>query len=175
MMSLLALCKVESYIHSEIQQSNRDVDPVGYDNWKKKQKKEEMNQGEKVESEEDDNEHITFSLHEPSGIAFDNSEEGQFFNFDEFNVNNSSELNLPLLNYDWLGDSATTSHVSNRCEAFKTFHLLTGTTVSGVGNVKTKAKGQGTIEFFFKNHHMMAMNIFSNWRMSSISQQIVIT
>ena len=102
---------------------------------------EEMNQGEEVKNEEDDNEHITFSLHEPSGIAFDDSEEGQFFNFDKFNVNISSELNPPLLYYDWLGDSAMTSHVSNRCEAFKTFHPLTGTTVSGVGNVKTKAKG----------------------------------
>ena len=35
MMSLLALCKIESYVHGEILQLNRDDDPVGHDNWKK--------------------------------------------------------------------------------------------------------------------------------------------
>ena len=107
---------------------------------KKKQKKEEMNQGEEVEEDNED-EHIVFSAHEPSEIIFDDSEKGQFFNFDEYNVNNYSELDLPLLYYDWLGDSAMTSHVSNRREAFKTFRPLTGTRVSGVGNVKAEAKG----------------------------------
>ena len=81
-----------------------------------------------------------------SKITFDESEEGQVFNVEESDVNNSSEYNPCLIYYDWLGDSATTSHVCNRCEAFKTFHPLTDTTVSGVGNVKTKAKGQGTVE-----------------------------
>ena len=35
MWSLLALCKVEAYVHGEILQPARDVDPVGHDNWKK--------------------------------------------------------------------------------------------------------------------------------------------
>ena len=98
-----------------------------------------MNQGE--EKEENDDEHITFILNEPSKITFDDSEQGQFFNFNEPDVNHSSEFNPRLLYYDWLADNATTSHVCNRCEAFKTFHPLTGTTVSGVGNAKTKAEG----------------------------------
>jgi hypothetical protein len=34
MMSLLALCKVEFYVHREIPQSSRDADPVRHDNWK---------------------------------------------------------------------------------------------------------------------------------------------
>ena len=112
---------------------------------KKKQKRKEMSQGEEVEEDEED-EHIVFSAHEPLEIIFDDSEKGLFFNFDEHNVNNYSELDPPLLYYDWLCDSAMTSHVSNRHEAFKIFHLLTGTQVSGVGNVKAKAKGQGTVE-----------------------------
>ena len=112
---------------------------------KKKKTKEEMNQGEEVE-EEDEDEHITFSINESSKITFDESEEGQVFNFEESDVNNSSEYNPCLIYYDWLGDSATTSHVCNRHEAFKTFHPLTDTTVSGVRNVKTKAKGRGTVE-----------------------------
>jgi hypothetical protein len=72
----------------------------------------------------------------------DESEEG--FNFDEPDVYNSNEYNPRLIYYDWLGDSATTSHVCNRREAFKTFQPLTDTTVSGVGNVKAEAKGRGT-------------------------------
>ena len=48
-----------------------------------------------------------------------------------------------MIYYDWLGDSATTSHVCNQCEAFKTFHLFS-TTVSGVGNAKIQ--GKGTVE-----------------------------
>ena len=35
MWSLLALCEVEAYVHGEIPQPARDVDPVGHDNWKK--------------------------------------------------------------------------------------------------------------------------------------------
>ena len=89
---------------------------------------------------------ITFSINESSKITFDESEEGQVFNFEESDVNNSSEYNPCLFYYDWPGDSATTSHVCNRHEAFKTFHPLTDTTVSGVGNVKIEAKGRGTVE-----------------------------
>src|SRR6202522_3839785 len=110
----------------------------------KKKKKEEMNQGEEVE-EDDDKEHIVFCANtDSSEINLDESEEG--FNFDEQNVYNSHKYNPRLISYDWLGDSATTSHVSNRREAFKTFRPLTDTKVSGVGNVKTEAKGRGTVE-----------------------------
>ena len=35
MMSLLALCEVEPYVHGEIKQPNKDNDPAGYENWKK--------------------------------------------------------------------------------------------------------------------------------------------
>ena len=35
MMSLLALCEVESYVLREILQPSREQDPVGHDNWKK--------------------------------------------------------------------------------------------------------------------------------------------
>ena len=34
-MSLLALCKVELYVHGEIQQLNQEEGPVSHDNWKK--------------------------------------------------------------------------------------------------------------------------------------------
>jgi len=53
-------------------------------NGKKKKKKEETKQGK--ESEEDDKEHITFSLDDSSDIMLDESEKGQSFNFDESDV-----------------------------------------------------------------------------------------
>jgi hypothetical protein len=114
---------------------------------KKKKKKEEMNQGQEEEiDDEDDDEHIIFNLNEPSKRIFDESEEGQMFNFEELDVNNSDEYNPRLIYYDWLGDSASTSHVANRRDAFKSFQPLADTIVSGVGDKKTKAKGRGTVE-----------------------------
>jgi hypothetical protein len=79
----------------------------------------------------------------------------QAFNLDEPDVCDSSEYNPSVIWYDWLGDSASTSHVCNRREAFKTFQLLTGKTVSGVGDVKAEAKGRGTVELksTYNGHH----------------------
>ena len=117
----------------------------GKEKKKKKKKKEEMNQGEEVD-DSDDEEHIVCYGDDSSQIVLDESEEGYNLPNNQSNVYNSHEYNLPLIYYDWLGDSATTSHVSNRRDAFKTFQPLAGTTVSGVGDVKAEAKGQGTVE-----------------------------
>src|ERR1700678_4391783 len=143
MMSLLALCEVEPYVRGEIKQPNRDDDPTCHINWKKKNNKEEMNMGEEVE--EDEEEHITFSVQVNNSLDISQVEDGQYFNFDH-DVTNYDEIDPRLIYYDWLGDCATTSHVCNRREAFKTFQPLTGTNVSGVGNVKAEAKGRGTVE-----------------------------
>jgi len=109
-----------------------------------KRKREEVNEGEVMD--DNDDEHIVFTTHEAgsSKIMFDPSEEG--INFDNSNVSNSDEYNSRLIFYNWLADSAMTSHVCNRCEAFTMFHSLTATSVIGVGNLVTKAKGQGTVE-----------------------------
>ena len=114
---------------------------------KKKRKKEEMNQGEE-DDDDDEDEHIACCLigSSYSDIPLDESEIGQVFNFDEHDVNYSGEYNPPLIYYDWLGDSATTSHVTNRREAFSSFRPLKDTKVSGVGDVKTEAKGKGTVK-----------------------------
>ena len=78
----------------------------------------------KKHGEENDNEHIVFALNEMLKITFDDSEEGQFFNFDEPDVNNSSQYTPCLIYYDWLADGAMTSPVSNQHEACTTFHPL---------------------------------------------------
>ena len=123
---------------------------------KKKRKKEEMNQGEDDDDDDDEDEHIACCLigSNYTDIPLDESEVGQAFNFDEHDVNYMGEYNPPLIYYDWLGDSATTSHVTNRRDAFTTFRPLRDTTVSGVGNVKTDAKGKGTVKLAsrYNNH-----------------------
>ena len=112
-----------------------------------KQKREEANEGEEMD-ERDDDEHIVFTVQESksSKISFDSSEEGQVFNFDNSNVTDPDEYDSRLIFYYWLADSATTSHVCNQREAFTRFYPLTATTVTGVGNLETKAEGRGTVE-----------------------------
>ena len=125
----------------------------------KKPRREEMNQREEIEKENVD-EHIVFTLNEPLKITFNDSEQGQFFNFNEPDVNDSSESNSRLFYYDWLADSAMTLHISNRHEAFMTLYPLTDTVVSGVGNVKTKAEGWGTVELILScNGHEYTLQL----------------
>ena len=61
-------------------------------------------------------------------------------------VNNMMQNDEPVILYDWLADSATTSHICNKRDAFVTYKPLTGKTVSGVGNNKANIEGRGTIE-----------------------------
>jgi hypothetical protein len=109
-----------------------------------KKKREEANEGE--EMDDNDDEHIVFTTQVAgsSRISFDPSEEG--INFDKPDVSNSDEFDERLIFYNWLADSATTSHVCNQREAFTSFHPLTATKVTGVGNLVTKAEGRGTVE-----------------------------
>ena len=95
--------------------------------------------------DDDDDKHIIFTAQAgPSKLVFDPSEEG--INFDDPDVSNSDEFDEHLIFYNWLADSATTSHVCNRRDAFTSFHSLTATKVTGVGNMVTKAEGQGIVE-----------------------------
>jgi len=59
-----------------------------------------------------------------------------------------SESGETLLWYDWLADSAATSHVTNQRNAFKTYEPFKNGKgeVHGVGDIATRAEGQGTIE-----------------------------
>jgi hypothetical protein len=110
--------------------------------------KEEANEGEEMgDQDNNEDEHLVFNIHESQSpkITFDASEEGQVFNFDNPDVYNNDEIDPPLIFYNWLADSATTSHVCNRREAFMSFHPLTATKVTGVGNLETKAEGRGTV------------------------------
>lgn len=75
---------------------------------------------------------ITFTAEEAAGAC----------NFDQpFDKEGNDER---LLFYDWLADSATTSHVTNMRNAFTSFQPFTKA-VNGVGNAQTYANGRGTI------------------------------
>jgi hypothetical protein len=68
-------------------------------------------------------------------ITFDSSEQGQHFNFADYDVTNYSGIDEHTLYYDWLADSATTSHIVNRHDIFKTFEPIKNTPIAGVGGL----------------------------------------
>ena len=117
---------------------------------RKKPKKEETNEGE--EDYDEDEEVITLNIEEEApkegstSQFFDESEEGQYYNFNSDNSYNMNEINEPVIYYDWFGDSATSSHVTNKRDIFTTYQPLRNTSVVGVGRLKAKAEGRGTIE-----------------------------
>jgi len=51
-----------------------------------------------------------------------------------------------VLYYDWLADSATTSHICNNHKVFITYSPIKNVPIMGVGNLKAHAKGQGTVQ-----------------------------
>ena len=56
--------------------------------------------------------------------TFDPSDGDEYFNFD-VPVSDMSANDDQLIYYDWLADSATTSHVTNQCDAFINYEHLT--------------------------------------------------
>jgi len=71
----------------------------------------------------------------PSGIIFDSSEQGQNFNFENYDVTNYNGIDERTLYYDWLADSATTSHIINQRDIFKTFNPVNNTLITSVGGL----------------------------------------
>jgi hypothetical protein len=80
-----------------------------------------------------------------SGITFDSSEDGQFFNFDNKNVASYSMNDEPTLYYGWLADSATTSHITNRRDTFIAYEPIKDTPITGVGGLQAQAEGRGDV------------------------------
>ena len=75
---------------------------------------------------------------------FDDDEEG--YNFNEDNSYNMNQINEPVIYYEWFADSTTSSHVTNKHDTFITFEPLYNTSVVGVGQIKAKVEGKGTVE-----------------------------
>ena len=79
------------------------------------------------------------------GITFDASERGQFFNFNKENVTDYSANDESTLYYDWLADSATTSHITNWHDTFVSYEPIQDTLITGVGGLKVQAIGRGDV------------------------------
>ena len=116
---------------------------------RKKRKREEANEGEE---EHDEEEIITLNVEEVTSqggvtsMSFNASEIGQHYNFNSDNTYTMTGINEPLIYYDWFGDSASSSHVTNKRDVFTTYEPLRNTSVMGVGCIKAKAEGKGTVE-----------------------------
>ena len=51
-----------------------------------------------------------------------------------------------VLYYDWLADSATTSHICNARDAFIAYEAINPIPIKGVGNIQAHAKGRGSVK-----------------------------
>ena len=56
------------------------------------------------------------------------------YNYNSYNLADLNKINERLVYYDWLANSATTSHISNCLEAFRSFKSLMKAKVTGIGN-----------------------------------------
>jgi len=61
------------------------------------------------------------------------------------NVTNSSEMSANKNSFEWVADSASTVHVTNRHNAFATYTPVPEIRVTGVGGVQVFAVGKGTV------------------------------
>jgi hypothetical protein len=86
---------------------------------------------------------LTFMVEE-GDILFDETEVGQYSGFDDYDPLSGNDYRL--LWYDWVADSAMTSHICNACEAFAKYSPADGITVAGVGNAKMSVAGRGTVK-----------------------------
>ena len=73
-------------------------------------------------------------------------EDEEMYNYNGYNSADLNKIDERLIYYDWLADTATTSHVSNCLEAFTSFKPLKDAKVTGVGNTFAQVEGRGTIK-----------------------------
>jgi len=69
----------------------------------------------------------------------DNKYDGKYHNFKD--VLNSDEMDIRLIYYDWLADSAATTHITHQHNVFITYELIPEVPISGVGRLKICAIG----------------------------------
>ena len=103
--------------------------------WSKKKAKEKAKEkkmgGEQASVAE---EHITFQANEEQ------------YNFDTFDASNTDANDEQLIYYDWLADTATTSHVTHQGHTFIDYTPMGNTSITGVGGKEALISGHGTVE-----------------------------
>ena len=68
------------------------------------------------------------------------------YNFDTYEMYNTSAIDERLIYYDWLADNATTSHVACQKESFTTYTPVGNVSVSGVGGKEATIAGRGIVD-----------------------------
>src|SRR6202789_134191 len=77
-------------------------------------------------------------------ITFEADEEP--YNFDTYYACNADENDNRLIYYEWLADTATTSHVTHQRQAFVDYTPMENCSVTGVGGKEANIAGRGTVE-----------------------------
>ena len=77
---------------------------------------------------------------------------------------NYAAQNPEIQMWDWLADSATTSHIENNREIFTTYNETSNATVTGVGGMRTEIKGWGTVEVRIHSHFSFLLDLFNSSR-----------
>jgi len=73
----------------------------------------------------------------------DNEYDGEYHNFND--VLKLDEMDIRLIYYDWLADSAATTHITHQCDAFITYELILEVPISSVGGLKMHVIRQGRV------------------------------
>jgi hypothetical protein len=68
------------------------------------------------------------------------------YNFECYDVTSTYNDDCMIYYYDWLADSATSSHVSAQREAFTTYTPLANSSATSVGGKEAKIAGHGTVK-----------------------------
>ena len=90
-------------------------------------------------------------VEEPMALIADNDKsdiiddtyDGEYYNFDH--VPSSDEMDMCLIYYDWLADTAATSHITHRCDMFITYETILEVPISGVGGLRMCAIRRGRV------------------------------
>ena len=70
----------------------------------------------------------------------------EYYNFDTFDKCNVEGMDERLILYDWLADTATTSHITHQREALTNYTPSEKSSVTGVGGNQAAIAGKGTVE-----------------------------
>ncbi len=100
-----------------------------------------MHQIKETNTADSDLQHLRVTIEEIGdvtlgGITFDALERDQYFNFENHNVTNFNRIDERTLYYVWLADSATTSHIVNQHNVFKSFTPIENTPITGIGGLQ---------------------------------------
>ena len=138
-------CDWYGHIAKNCQRKEKEKRKAGEDKSNEKGKKKRKEQMNEAKNDTSSNEgsstqrDATYSNQEYTFIVDED------FNLDTYNSNDVLKIN-DLSYYDWLEDTATTSHITNTKQSFTTFQPIEKVAVSGVGNKTTLAEGKGTVE-----------------------------